>query len=153
MTAALLLGLVGAASSYAQDSAVPLPAVPSATKGEQCVEPVDVIRRKQMEMLEHERDETVYGGIRARKHSLAGCIGCHTQTDAKGQPIPVNAPGQFCSSCHSYAAVTIDCFSCHATVPDSQARRDRKKAPKAATASAQMNISWHLAMRFMRSGQ
>ena len=36
--------------------------------------------------------------------------------------IPVNAPGQFCESCHTYAAVKMDCFECHATVPDARTR-------------------------------
>ena len=27
------------------------------------------------------------------------------------------APGDFCLSCHSYAAVKIDCFECHSGKP------------------------------------
>lgn len=32
--------------------------------------------------------------------------------------MPVNSPGQFCASCHRFAAVSLDCFQCHATTPD-----------------------------------
>ena len=67
----------------------------------------------------HQRDETVHRGIRTRKHSLKECIECHVQRDDAGSTIPVDAPGQFCQSCHEYAAVSMDCFQCHATTPDS----------------------------------
>ena len=101
----------------AAESRVPMPDI---TRGEgaQCVEPTDVMRRDHMRFLKHQRDETVHRGIRTTKHSLTGCIGCHAQRDASGKAIPVNATGQFCESCHSYAAVSMDCFECHATVPD-----------------------------------
>jgi hypothetical protein len=100
------------------DSRVPLPEVPQG-KGDRCVEPTPVIRRNHMEFLLHQRDETMHLGIRTKKHSLNECVECHVQHDAQGQAIPVNAPGQFCDSCHRYAGVNIDCFQCHATTPDS----------------------------------
>lgn len=107
--ASLLVALVAAAD-------VPMPvSVPA--KGEQCVEPTDEMRRNHMGMLMHQRDDTVISGIRTPKHSLVGCIECHAQKDDSGEYVPVNAEGQFCSTCHEYAAVEIDCFSCHATVP------------------------------------
>ena len=58
--------------------------------------------------------------IRKTKDSLAACVDCHVRRDAEGKPVAINAPGEFCASCHTYAAVTIDCFSCHATVPTGQ---------------------------------
>ena len=84
-----------------------------------CVEPTPDIIRNHMEYLKHERDETVIEGIRGRKHSLSGCIDCHVSFDQQ-QPVPVTAPGQFCESCHRKAAVSFDCFQCHATVPRSR---------------------------------
>ena len=42
-----------------------------------CVEPTDFMRRNHMEVIKHQRDETVHGGIRSTKHSLAVCIACH----------------------------------------------------------------------------
>ena len=70
-----------------------------------------------MRLLLHQRDATVHQGIRGTRHSLVGCIDCHVQRDAGGAPIPINAPGQFCASCHGFTGVTVDCFECHATVP------------------------------------
>jgi hypothetical protein len=82
-----------------------------------CVEPTEQMRRYHFEMIKHQRDTTVYGGIRGTKHSLSTCINCHAGHDEAGQPIPVNAHGQFCAACHEYASVTVNCFDCHATVP------------------------------------
>lgn len=88
-----------------------------ADKLESCVEPTDVMRRNHFEFILHQRDLTVHQGIRGAKHSLVGCVDCHAKKDAQGKPVPVNAEGQFCAGCHEYAAVNIDCFSCHSTVP------------------------------------
>lgn len=100
----------------AEESRVPKPSI-SVGKGEQCVEPTDVMRRDHMNFLMHQRDNTVHQGVRTTKHSLVGCIDCHAQQDDQGQAMPVDAPGQFCESCHRYAAVSLDCFDCHATTP------------------------------------
>lgn len=83
----------------------------------QCVEPTDVMRRNHMELIRHQRDATVRGGIRSTKYSLAGCVACHASYD-DGQPVPVAAKGQFCQTCHAFAAVTLDCFQCHKGVPE-----------------------------------
>lgn len=131
-----LLFLVNGSSALAESGAVPLPAITPA-KGTQCVEPVEHIRRHHMDMLDHQRDETVHGGIRGKKHSLAGCVGCHVQKDADGKVIPIDAKGQFCESCHRYAAVTIDCFSCHAAKPEQNAQA----ASQISTASAARFLS------------
>ena len=96
---------------------IPRPEFPRG-KGASCVEPNDVMRRDHFRFLLHQRDDTVHLGIRSRKYSLTGCIDCHTTQKEDGQYVPINAEGQFCQSCHAYAAVKIDCFSCHATVPD-----------------------------------
>lgn len=120
-TALLALACVGAA---ADESRVPLPKIPPAAKGERCVEPNDVMRREHMKFLLHQRGETVHEGIRGSKYSLVGCIDCHAQTNADGAPIPVNAEGQFCESCHRFAGVEVDCFGCHAAVPVQAARHD-----------------------------
>ncbi len=110
----LLSWVLGAAADGGETL---LPTLPAASKGEQCVEPTDVMRREHMRFLRHQRDDTVHAGIRGAKHSLVGCIDCHAQRDSRGVAIPVNAEGQFCASCHRFAGVRMDCFECHATVP------------------------------------
>ena len=96
---------------------VPLPVLVKAQRGEACVEPLPVIRRDHMKFLMHQRDETVHRGIRSARHSLVGCIDCHAAKGEAGQWVRIDAPGQFCASCHAYAAVKIDCFECHAALP------------------------------------
>jgi hypothetical protein len=85
-----------------------------------CVEPTEYMRRNHMEVIQHQRDTTVYGGIRSTKHSLAGCVQCHVGYDATQAPVAIDAEGQFCAACHSYAAVKLNCFDCHATIPEGE---------------------------------
>ncbi|WP_295444901.1 sulfur reduction protein DsrJ [uncultured Thiodictyon sp.] len=82
-----------------------------------CVAPTAFMRRNHMELIKHQRDATVHQGIRGTRDSLAGCIDCHVSRAADGQPVAVNEKHQFCSACHAFAAVKVDCFDCHAAVP------------------------------------
>lgn len=82
-----------------------------------CVRETGFMRRNHMELIKHQRDATVHQGIRATTDSLAGCIECHVSYDERQQPISVYSNGQFCRACHQFAAVDVNCFGCHATVP------------------------------------
>ena len=82
-----------------------------------CVEPTAYMRRNHMELIQHQRDATVHQGIRGARYSLAGCIDCHVSRGADGEPVAVNGKRQFCNACHAFAAVTVNCFDCHAAVP------------------------------------
>ena len=115
-TAGTMLGASAGADVQAADG-VPLPVLVKAVKGEACVEPTAVIRRDHMKFLMHQRDDTVHQGIRGARHSLVGCIDCHAAKDEAGQWVRIDAPGQFCASCHAYVSVKIDCFGCHAALP------------------------------------
>lgn len=83
-------------------------------KGEQCVEDTQFMRRNHMELLKHHRNDTMRKGIRTTKHSLKGCVECHAS--AKTGSVAASKE-DFCASCHSYAAVKLDCWDCHATKP------------------------------------
>ncbi len=76
------------------------------------------MRRDHPAMLEHQRDLTVRGGIRGAKASLRACIGCHASSTTHSV---AKSDTNFCVSCHSYVAVRIDCFECHATKPSATA--------------------------------
>ena len=78
-------------------------------RGEACVAPVAEMRRDHMKMLFHQRDRTMRQGVRAPRFSLKGCVDCH----ASEKTGSVLGKEGFCSSCHEYAAVKIDCFECH----------------------------------------
>jgi hypothetical protein len=113
----LLLAIASVLSApVAAESRTPLPTIVHG-KGDKCVQPNEIMRRDHMEFLLHHRDQTMHEGIRTKRYSLTGCIDCHAVKNKQGEYVPVNAPGQFCSSCHSYAAVSVDCFQCHATTP------------------------------------
>jgi hypothetical protein len=91
---------------------VPLPVIEAAA-GDRCVEDTPTMRRNHMELLQHHRDRTVRDGIRTTQHSLANCVTCH----ASRKTGRVTGAEGFCSSCHSYAGVKLDCFECHADRP------------------------------------
>ena len=94
-------------------SRVPQP-VTEPARGDKCVEDPAFMRRHHMELLKHQRDDTMHGGIRTGKYSLKSCIACHaSQTTGSVTAKDTN----FCQSCHNYAAVKIDCFECHANKP------------------------------------
>lgn len=119
----LCLSLVLAAgAAFAGDAAgrTPLPVIEAAKQGTQCVADPAYMRRHHMDLLKHQRDDTVRGGIRGAKYSLKDCIDCHaSQKTASVTKEETN----FCVSCHSYAAVKIDCFECHTSKPRSVAQK------------------------------
>jgi hypothetical protein len=86
-------------------------------RGEACVAPVAEMRRDHMKMLLHQRDRTMRQGIRETRFSLKGCVDCHASR-ATGSVLGKDG---FCSSCHQYAAVSMDCFECHSPQPQKRA--------------------------------
>jgi hypothetical protein len=104
-----------ALAQTAEAGRTPKPAIEPA-RGEACVADPAFMRRNHMQLLKHQRDETVHLGVRGARASLKGCIECHASS-ASGSV--AQAPGDFCASCHRYAAVKIDCFECHASKPAS----------------------------------
>jgi len=83
-------------------------------KGDKCVEDEDYMRRHHPDLLKHHRDETLRQGIRTTKYSLKKCVECHA-SDKTGSV--ASSKQDFCVACHSYAAVKLDCWDCHATKP------------------------------------
>jgi predicted CXXCH cytochrome family protein len=79
-----------------------------------CVDLPEVMRRQHPELLKHQRNETVHRGVRDARASLKGCIDCHASA---GSNSVASAKNDFCVSCHSFAAVKVDCFECHASKP------------------------------------
>jgi hypothetical protein len=111
--ASVLLLALACAGSQAQDARTPRPVIEPA-KGGQCVADPAFMRRNHMDLLKHQRDDTVRAGARAGKFSLQACIQCHASQQTRSV---AQAETNFCVSCHSYAAVKIDCFECHAAQP------------------------------------
>jgi hypothetical protein len=94
-------------------SRVPMPVVAISAPG-QCVEDTQFMLRNHMELLKHHRDLTVHKGVRTTQHSLANCVACHA---SKETGRVTGSKDAFCESCHRFAAVTLDCFECHADRP------------------------------------
>ena len=157
LTLVLLLaaGAAGAGGAFAREAAAggasgrtPVPTIEPAAKGEQCVAEPAFMRRNHMDLLKHQRDDTVLRGIRSAgppqaasspsgarreasgapayggaRYSLKQCIACHASVKTGSV---AKTETNFCVSCHSYAAVKIDCFECHTPKPAALAQRGAK---------------------------
>ena len=116
LSGVLIGAMSGAQPALAADSAasrVPMPVVAISAPG-QCVEDTQFMLRNHMELLKHHRDRTVREGVRTTQHSLANCVACHA---SKETGRVTGSKDAFCESCHRFAAVTLDCFECHADRP------------------------------------
>jgi hypothetical protein len=113
---ALLLGLLISGAVHAGEASTSRVAQPviEAARGGQCVADPAFMRRNHMVLLKHQRDDTLRGGIRTGKYSLKACIDCHA---SKTTNSVAASDTNFCQSCHTYAAVKLDCFECHTNKP------------------------------------
>ena len=99
-------GFADAGEDRTQRVAVPVFKIEN---GGACVAPTEEMRRNHMKMLLHQRDDTVRQGLRDPRFSLKHCVDCHASRETGS----VLGKDGFCSSCHSYASVSLDCFECH----------------------------------------
>ncbi|MBS4097161.1 MAG: hypothetical protein KGZ83_10055 [Sulfuricella sp.] len=107
-TAALLVGAsINGASAHEGKHKID-------AKGDKCVRETEFMRRNHMDLLKHQRNDTMRKGIRTTQFSLKGCIDCHA-SPVNNSVIGTN--DNFCQGCHSYAAVKLDCFECHSSKP------------------------------------
>ncbi|MHB8534075.1 MAG: hypothetical protein ACYDBW_01355 [Sulfuricaulis sp.] len=110
----LAVTAVFAADTGSTDKSTVIGPVIKIYKGKKCVRPTEFMRRNHMLLILHQRDETVHEGIRTEKYLLTNCIDCHANPKTNS----VLGKDGFCASCHEYAAVSIDCFSCHSPSPE-----------------------------------
>jgi len=91
------------------------PNVPHPTNGStECVQPEDEMKKNHMNYILHQRDETMHKGIRTKQYSIKECINCHVPENSEAR---FGDDEHFCSSCHNFAGVSIDCFQCHMDRP------------------------------------
>ncbi len=110
--AVLCLSIGAYAASGAAEKPGPTIIIDKSRAGDRCVEDTAFMRKNHMKLLLHQRDETMHKGIRTEKYSLKNCINCHAST--KDNSV-IGSDEHFCQSCHTYAAVKLDCWECHAT--------------------------------------
>lgn len=132
-----LIAIIGCAllaiSSFAFAGEKPsfAPKVPHPTNGTtECVQPEDEMKKNHMKYLLHQRDETMRQGIRTEKYSLKECINCHVP---KNSEVRFGDSKHFCSSCHNFAGVSIDCFQCHMDRPMGENPHNAQVSPSVKT--------------------
>lgn len=137
--ALILVLILGMGSVYAVDKhAINVPA----PKGEECVEDAKWMRVNHFKTVLNHRDDTVIRGIRTEKHSLKNCIDCHITPNKTGDYARYsNSEEHFCASCHTTAAVSIDCFSCHADRPEHVIRAARQQSQLEALKKNSVHVS------------
>lgn len=106
--AAILFSAYIASAAYAADNAQKHQL--DVGKGGQCVEEPKLMRTIHMNLLKHQRDDTMRKGIRGGKYSFAECVECHAGNKTNSV---LGSNEAFCQGCHEYAAVKLDCFECH----------------------------------------
>ena len=100
------------------DKLVPFgPFIPK-PNSENCVRETEFMKKNHMELLFEQRDLVVLKGIRSKTDNFNRCLSCHAIKNSSGSSISYNNPKHFCRNCHDFAAVKIDCFDCHSSVPD-----------------------------------
>ncbi len=78
------------------------------------------VRKNHMNYLKHKRDRTVHDGIRTKDHSFKECINCHVPKLEGENKLRHTDEKHFCSTCHTYVGVKLDCFECHTDQPEAQ---------------------------------
>lgn len=136
--AAFALLVAASCAAPAQQARTPKPVIEPAAQGTKCVADADFMRRNHMDLLKHQRDDTVRAGDRAGRFSLQACIQCHASVKTSSV---AQAETNFCVSCHSYAAVKIDCFECHASKPKVQGTAFHPVVPTGPGATGAMRLA------------
>jgi hypothetical protein len=86
------------------------PVLDVGTQEKQCVEPATYMRASHMRMLDEWRNAVVREGDRlyaasdGKEYNMSltrTCLKCHAKKE------------KFCDQCHSYEAVTPNCWNCH----------------------------------------
>jgi hypothetical protein len=126
--AVVAAGMLAVAAVLAADTSGAKPALGPTVKtykGEKCVEPTAEMRRNHMKYILHQRDETMHKGIRTTKYSFKNCVDCHADPKTNS----VLGKDGFCESCHVYASVSIDCFTCHSSAPEKNGQPSKAAGP------------------------
>jgi len=138
--AMVAVGMLAVSAAQAEGTAGAKPALGPTIKtfkGDKCVEDTEFMRRNHMKLILHQRDETMHRGIRTQKYSLKNCVDCHADPKTNS----VLGKDGFCESCHDYASVSIDCFSCHSSAPEKNEQPPKAAGPAVQTEKMQTSAA------------
>lgn len=89
-------------------------------KAEHCAISDDIseVRKHHMNRLLHKRDQTMHQGIRTKNYSFKECINCHVPKAEGKNKVTYEDEKYFCTTCHVYTGIKLDCFQCHSDQPE-----------------------------------
>lgn len=77
----------------------------------------EVMRSNHQALLRYGMENGARSTTRWEEATIERCVTCHIVRDEQGQPLSAADAKHFCRDCHTKERVSINCFSCHASLP------------------------------------
>ena len=79
----------------------------------------DIMKNSHQALLKDRMNAAYPPTALQRTVSIAQCVTCHVVRGADKAPLSADNGKHFCRDCHAQQRVSINCFSCHASLPGS----------------------------------
>ena len=76
----------------------------------------EIMRKNHKELLLDGMTHAARATTRKEDNTIERCVTCHIVRDGE-KPVSAADPRHFCNQCHAKAGVSINCFTCHASLP------------------------------------
>jgi hypothetical protein len=80
-----------------------------------------IMRKEHGKVLINEMNKAAQATSRKEDDTIERCVTCHVKRDEKQAPVSASDPRHYCTQCHAKSSVSINCFTCHASLPASDA--------------------------------
>jgi hypothetical protein len=77
----------------------------------------NIMRSNHQALLKDRMNAAYPLSVPQRQTSIEQCVTCHVTRGEDKLPVSAENPKHFCRDCHTGQRVTLDCFSCHASLP------------------------------------
>ena len=78
-----------------------------------------IMRKEHGKVLIAEMNKAAQSTTRKADDTIERCVTCHVRRDEKQVPVSASDPSHYCTQCHAKSSVSINCFTCHASLPAS----------------------------------
>lgn len=77
----------------------------------------EIMKKNHPALLREGMENGTRATTRKEDATIERCVTCHIVRNEQGNPLGAADPRHFCRSCHSTQRVSINCFTCHASLP------------------------------------